>query len=429
MKEPLVLDQAFQDILQQLDGSSEHFFITGKAGTGKSTLLQLFRKTTHKKIVVLSPTGISALNVQGQTIHSFFQFAPKLLVSRELFVIRRLVSLLKAVDIIIIDEVSMVRADIMDAIDFSLRLHRQSSEPFGGVQMLFFGDLFQLPPVVASMEEKQYFRSTYPSPYFFAANVFQKVNVQMIELTNVYRQNERHFIRLLDAIRTMQFDYDDLESLNERYLPDAVIEEPFLTLCSVNSLANKINAQRLTAIDEKSYYYEADVKRDFTEKMYPTDYRLELKKNAQVVLLRNDPEKKFVNGSLATITSLDEDHVFVKIQKEDGTTLDIELPRMTWENQRYKLSVENEGSIDAEVVGSFTQYPVKLAWAVTIHKSQGKTYDRIAIDLGHGAFEHGQSYVALSRCRKLEGVFLKKPLTPRDIMVDETVVEFYERNR
>ncbi len=429
MKEPLVLDQAFQDILQQLDGSNEHFFITGKAGTGKSTLLQLFRKTTHKKIVVLSPTGISALNVQGQTIHSFFQFAPKLLVARELFVIRRLVSLLKAVEVIIIDEVSMVRADILDAIDFSLRLHRQNNESFGGVQMLFFGDLFQLPPVVASMEEKQYFRSTYPSPYFFAANVFQKVNVQMIELTNVYRQNERHFIRLLDAIRTMQFDYDDLESLNERYLPDAIIEEPFLTLCSVNALANKINAQRLTALDEKSYYYEADVKRDFNEKMYPTDYRLELKKNAQVVLLRNDPEKRFVNGSLATITALDEDHVFVRIQKEDSTAVDIELPRMTWDNQRYKLSMENEGLIDAEVVGTFTQYPVKLAWAVTIHKSQGKTYDRIAIDLGRGAFEHGQSYVALSRCRKLDGVFLKKPLTPRDIMVDETVVEFYERNR
>src|SRR5687768_2226355 len=242
MKEPLLLDISFQEILDQIGQSDQHFFITGKAGTGKSTLLQLFRKTTHKKVVVLSPTGISALDVQGQTIHSFFQFAPKLLVPHELFVIRRLVSLLKAVEVIIIDEVSMVRADVMDAIDFSLRIHRKSNEPFGGVQMLFFGDLFQLPPVVASAEEKQYFRNIYSSPYFFAANVFDKnVSIQMIELTKVYRQNEKTFIRLLDAIRTMQFDYEDLESINERYLPDEKIEEPFLTLCSINSLANEIN--------------------------------------------------------------------------------------------------------------------------------------------------------------------------------------------
>lgn len=430
MNEPLVLDKSFQDILQQLEMSKDHYFITGKAGTGKSTLLQLYRKTTHKKAIVLSPTGISALNVQGQTIHSFFQFAPKLLVPHELHINKRLVGLLKAVDVIIIDEISMVRADVMDAIDFSLRMHRRSAEPFGGVQMLFFGDLFQLPPVVASAEEKQYFRTIYTSPYFFAANVFTKdVEVRMIELSKVYRQNERHFIRLLDAIRTMQFDYDDLEHINERYLPDAIIEEPFLTLCSINALANKINATRLESIEQPSWFFLADVKGDFPEKLYPTDYRLELKQHAQVILLRNDPEKRFVNGSIATITSIDQETIVVKIQKEDGIALEIELPKMSWENQRYKLATESESSIQSEVIGSFMQYPVRLAWAVTIHKSQGKTYDRVAIDLGKGAFEHGQSYVALSRCRKLDGVYLKKPLTPRDIMVDETVVEFYERKR
>ncbi len=430
MKEPLVLDQAFQDILQQLELSKEHFFITGKAGTGKSTLLQLFRKTTHKKVVVLSPTGISALNVNGQTIHSFFQFAPKLLVPHELFLIRRLVGLLKAIEVIIIDEISMVRADVMDAIDHSLRIHRNSPLPFGGIQMIFFGDLFQLPPVVASQEERQYFRTIYTSQYYFAANVFQNdVDVRMIELTKVYRQNERNFIRLLDAIRTMQFDYDDLEIINERYLPDALIEEPFLTLCSINATANQINASRLASIDEPSFFFLADVKGDFNEKLYPTDYRLELKKHSQVILLRNDPEKRFVNGTLAIITEINEERILADIQKEDGSTVEIELPRMTWDNQRYKLSAESNGSINSEVVGSFLQYPVKLAWAVTIHKSQGKTYDRVAIDLGRGAFEHGQSYVALSRCRKLEGVYLKKRLTPKDIMVDETVVEYYERNR
>jgi ATP-dependent exoDNAse (exonuclease V) alpha subunit len=430
MKEPLVLDQTFQDILNELEHNHHHFFITGKAGTGKSTLLQLFRKTTQKKVVVLSSTGISALNVQGQTIHSFFQFPPKLLQRNELFVIRRLVNLLKAVDVIIIDEISMVRADVMDAIDYSLRMHRKSPEPFGGTQMIFFGDLFQLPPVVSSQEEKEYFRTIYPSPYFFSAHVFQsQATLEKIELTKVYRQNEKNFIRLLDAIRTMQFDYDDLESLNERYLPEASIEEPFLTLCSVNSLANQINSQRLSAIEWPSLYFDADIKGDFNPKLYPTDSRLELRKDAQVMLVRNDPEKRFVNGSLAKIVDIEQEGIVVEFQLEDGKTQLLDLPRMTWELQRYKFSGEAENPIQSEVIGTFTQYPVRLAWAVTIHKSQGKTYDRVAIDLGRGAFEHGQSYVALSRCKRLDGVFLKKPLRATDIMLDEQVVEFYSRMR
>ncbi|MGB3079423.1 MAG: AAA family ATPase [Saprospiraceae bacterium] len=430
MKEPLVLDQTFQDILNELENNHHHYFITGKAGTGKSTLLQLFRKTTKKKVVVLSSTGISALNVQGQTIHSFFQFPPKLLLPKELFVVRRLENLLKAVEVIIIDEISMVRADVMDAIDVSLRMHRRSIEPFGGVQMILFGDLFQLPPVVSSQEEKQYFSTVYPNQYFFSAFVFQsKAALEKIELTKVYRQNERHFIRLLDAIRTLQFDYDDLDMLNERYLPDASIEEPFLTLCSVNALANQINAQRLSAIDEPSVFFEADVKGDFNPKLYPTDYRLELKKNAQVILVRNDPEKRFVNGSLATIVDLNPESIVVQFKLDDGKTQNLDLPRMTWELQRYKFSDTPDNPIQSEVTGTFTQYPVRLAWAVTIHKSQGKTYDRVAIDLGRGAFEHGQTYVALSRCKRLDGVFLKKPLTPKDIMVDDQVVQFYAAMR
>ena len=430
MKEPLVLDHTFQDILNELEQNHHHYFITGRAGTGKSTLLQLFRKTTKKKVVVLSSTGISALNVQGQTIHSFFQFPPKLLQANELFVIRRLVNLLKAVEIIIIDEISMVRADVMDAIDMSLRMHRKSAEAFGGVQMVLFGDLFQLPPVVSTQEEKEYFRTVYSNPYFFSAHVFQsKAKLEKIELTKIYRQNEKNFIRLLDAIRTMQFDFDDLESLNERYLPDTAIEEPFLTLCSVNSLANQINAQRLSAIDEPSVFFEADVKGDFNPKLYPTEYKLELRLHAQVIMVRNDPEKKFVNGTLAKIVELDHESIVVQIQMEDGKTQNLTLPRMTWELQRYSFSGTSENPIQSEIIGTFTQYPVRLAWAVTIHKSQGKSYDRVAIDLGRGAFEHGQTYVALSRCKRLDGVFLKKPLTARDIMVDDQVVEFYERMR
>ena len=430
MKEPLVLDKAFQDILQELESRKDHFFITGKAGTGKSTLLQLFRKTTHKKVVVLSPTGISALNVQGQTIHSFFLFPPKLLQPHELYVNKRLIGLLKAVETIIIDEVSMVRADIMDAVDISLRMHRRNNEPFGGIQMLLFGDLFQLPPVVSSAEEKIFFQTNYPSPYFFDAHVFQReVELRMIELTKVYRQRERFFVNLLDAIRTRQIDYEELDALNERYLPDEVIEEPYLTLCSTNAAAQTINPERLSQLDTQAWFYSGEVKGDFNPKLFPTEYKLELKTNCQVMLLRNDPEKRFVNGTLGKIVSLEEDKVFISINKDDGQPEIFELPRMTWEINKYTLGVDQAQPVKAEVIGSFTQYPVRLAWAVTIHKSQGMTYDRVAIDLGKGAFEHGQTYVALSRCRTLHGVFLKRKLTPRDILVDERIVEYYETMR
>lgn len=430
MKEPLVLDETFRDILDQLEKQREHFFVTGKAGTGKSTLLQLFRRTTNKKVVVLSPTGISALNVHGQTIHSFFQFPPKLMHPGEIFINKRLARLMTTLDAIIIDEVSMVRADVMDAIDFSLRLHRKSTDPFGGVQMIFFGDLFQLPPVVSSPEEREYFRTFYESQYFFNAHVFNgKVPLLMIELTQVFRQSERHFIRLLDAIRTMSFDYDELDELNERYIPDAEIEEPFLTLCSTNASANQINKEKLALLKSQSHYYLGEVKGNFNPSVFPTDYKLELRLDGQVMMIRNDPEKRFVNGSLGKIIALDEDKITVRLTSESGTTEEFDLPKMTWETTKYTIDANSANPIKSEVLGSFTQYPVKLAWAVTIHKSQGKTYDRVAIDLGKGAFEHGQTYVALSRCRTLNGVFLKKPLTPRDIMVDERIVEFYDTMR
>ncbi len=426
MKEPLLLDQTFRDILDQLENQSEHFFVTGKAGTGKSTLLQLFRKTTSKKVVVLSPTGISALNVNGQTIHSFFQFPPKLMHPGEIFINKRLSRLMTSLDAIIIDEVSMVRADVMDAIDFSLRLHRKSVDAFGGVQMIFFGDLFQLPPVVSSQEEREYFRTVYESQYFFNAHVFKgKAPLQMIELTQVFRQSERHFIRLLDSIRTMTFEYEELEELNERYVPDAEIEEPYLTLCSTNASANQINKEKLALLNTPSFFYHGEVKGNFNPNVFPTDYKLELRLEGQVMMIRNDTEKRFVNGSLGKIIALDEEKITVRLTSDSGTTEEFVLPKMTWEVTKYTIDTSSANPIKSEVIGSFTQYPVKLAWAVTIHKSQGKTYDRVAIDLGRGAFEHGQTYVALSRCRTLNGVFLLKPLTPRDIMVDERVVEFY----
>ena len=429
MKDPLILDQTFQEILHQLENSQDHYFITGRAGTGKSTLLQVYKKTTHKKVVVLAPTGISALNVQGQTIHSFFQLAPKLLQRIDVHVNNRLVRLLNSLEVIIIDEISMVRADVLDAVDLSLKLHRKNALPFGGLQMLFIGDLFQLPPVLSTPEEKEYFRTFYSSQFFFDAHCLKHIgNLQMIELTKVYRQSERHFIRLLDELRTMQTDYDTLDDLNERYLPEEVIQEPFLTLCSTNAAAQKINADRLAEIHNPSFYYSADVSGAFSEKLFPTDYKIELRQDAQVMLLRNDPEKRFVNGTLAVIQSLDEESVTVRIEKDNGQPEVLVLPRMIWEVHKYSY-VEGTDPIKSEVIGSFKQYPVRLAWAVTIHKSQGQTYERVAVDLGRGAFEHGQAYVALSRCKTLGGLFLKKPLKPSDVMVDERIVEFYEMMR
>ena len=425
MREPLVLDQSFQDILQQLEHTSNHYFVTGRAGTGKSTLLQLFRKTTNKKVVVLSPTGIAALNVQGQTIHSFFQFAPKLQHAKELFLVRRLVNLMRALEVVIIDEISMVRADVMDAIDYSLKLHRQNPLPFGGVQMIFFGDLFQLPPVLSSQEEKLYFSTHYDGPYFFHAHVWkEKLSIQLMELTKVYRQRERNFIRLLESIRSSEVDYEVIDELNERFLPDAVIPEPYLTLCSTNAAAQTINAERLQQIASPSFFFHAEVQGDFATNMYPTDYKLELREGAQLMMIRNDPEKRFVNGTLATIVALNADTITVTFGDDKEP---VNISQMIWEINRYKYNEAN--SIEAEVVGSFKQYPVRLAWAVTIHKSQGQTYDRVAVDLGRGAFEHGQTYVALSRCRTLDGLFLKKRLTQRDIFMDERIAEFYQRIR
>jgi len=430
MKEPLVLDQGFQDLLAQLESGSGHLFITGKAGTGKSTLLQLFRRTTSRKVAVLSPTGISALNVQGQTIHSFFRFPPRLLQPGDIRTVPQLGQIARRLEILIIDEISMVRADVMDAIDLSLRKHRKCNDPFGGLRMLFFGDLFQLPPVVSTPEERTYFQTAYESPYFFSANVFRHgTSFDMIELHKVYRQKERGFVQLLDRIRQQRFDQDDLDQLNERFRPDETPDEPFLTLCSTNLAAQRINQARLDALPFSEIHFQADVSGDFNPKLFPTDINLGLKEDAQVMMVRNHPERKFVNGSLGRVVTIQSDRIEVELAGEDGRAEIIELPRMTWDMLRYRYQPDAPEPIQAEVTGSFTQYPVRLAWAVTIHKSQGQTYDRVRIDLGQGAFEHGQVYVALSRCRSFQGIYLARPLTPRDILVDERIVEFYESHR
>lgn len=426
MKIPISLSQEFSGVLDQLEYTKDHLFITGRAGTGKSTLLQVFRNTTKKRVVVLAPTGIAALNVRGQTIHSFFGFPPRLLNKSEIEK-RKNFRIYVNIDMIIIDEISMVRADIIDNIDYFLRINRNVNAPFGGVQMIFFGDLFQLPPVVSTPFEKEYFRTTYPTPYFFSAVVIHHIELKMVELLHVYRQEERNFINLLDNIRLNSLDYDDFMYLNERHLPAPEEDDFFITLCSRNDIANRINENELKSIQLPEVAYQATVAGEFNPQLYPTDFNLILKEGAQVMFVKNDLQKQFVNGTIGIVTEANYERIMVRIPDENGPDKTIEVDRQEWEILKYENDAEKPQQITTKVVGTFKQYPLKLAWAITIHKSQGKTFDRVIIDMGGGAFESGQTYVALSRCRTLEGVILKQPLRNRDIIVDERITEYYEQ--
>ncbi len=426
MKHPISLSNEFSGILDQLEYTVDNLFITGKAGTGKSTLLQLFRSTTKKKVVVLAPTGIAALNVRGQTIHSFFGFPPRLL-NRSEIEKRKNSSVYKNLDMVIIDEISMVRADVIDNMDYFLRINRNINIPFGGIQMVFFGDLFQLPPIVSTPVEKQYFNTTYRTPYFFSAMVISHISMKMVELIHVYRQEERNFINLLDCIRLNSIDYEDFIYLNERHRTIPEDNEFYITLCSRNDIANRINENELKSIQLPIFEYKATVAGDFNPSLYPTEFNLLLKLGAQVMFVKNDLQKQFVNGTIGIVAELDHDTIKVRIADDRDGERTIEVDKQEWEILKYDHDTEKPGNITTKVVGTFKQYPLKLAWAITIHKSQGKTFDKVIIDMGGGAFESGQTYVALSRCRTLEGIILKQPLRNRDIIVDERVTEYYEQ--
>ena len=432
LQQPLLqLNDDFRHALNLLEKTEQCLFITGKAGTGKSTLLQLFRRTTHKKVAVLAPTGVAALNVQGQTIHSFFGFPPRIITPSEANrkVLRKdQLRTYRNLEVLIIDEISMVRADLLDGIDKFLRVNREDYRPFGGVQVVFFGDLFQLPPVVTrDPVEASYFSDYYESPYFFSANIFQDADFHMetLELQKVYRQESRHFLRLLEAVRVNNVDYDDLEDLNERFLPEFSDMEGYITLSARNATADKINQRELLQLDETEFEFIAQVQGAFDPALYPTDFGLRLRKGAQVMFVRNDlEERRFVNGTIGKIVKIDKDTIVVETEDMNGSKRRIEVPKIAWEIIRYKGGAT--GSLETESIGSFTQYPLKLAWAITIHKSQGKTFDRLLLDLGGGAFEHGQLYVALSRCRTLEGIVLRQRIRLQDVITDERVVDFYE---
>ncbi len=418
----LDINNEFKSTFDLMEHTKECFFITGKAGTGKSTLLKYFKANTGKKIIVLAPTGVAAINVGGQTIHSFFRLPPKIIQKNTIKRLRDK-SLLENLDMIIIDEVSMVRSDLMDGIDYALRLNRDRMKtPFGGIQMVFFGDLFQLSPVVKN-EARQLLEKRYLSPYFFSAKVFDNCHIRAIDLSTIYRQKDASFMELLNRVRNKEQTKEDLDTLNKRVREDATVSKKDTTviLTTTNILANTINQDRLSKLPGKEITYEARTTGKFEESAYPTNVSLKLKKGAQVILLKNDPGKKWVNGTLAKVVALSKDSIVVNI---NGHTCDV--PVVKWQKIKYSYN-EDKDKIEDTIMGDFAQYPIKLAWAITIHKSQGQTFDKVIIDLGHGAFTHGQLYVALSRCTCMDGIRLRQPVTPNDIIFDQRIHEFNDR--
>jgi len=398
-----------------------HLFVTGRAGTGKSTLLRALRGAVEHEIVVLAPTGLAAVNVGGQTIHSFFGLPPRLLRSDDIRRSRN-GTVMRKLAYLVIDEVSMVRSDLMWAIDQSLRVNRgRPREPFGGVRLVLFGDLHQLPPVVQEAEVAQFLDSEFGGPFFFSVpSLREAAGTALVELTQVFRQSDETLISVLDRIRDGEADADDLAELNRRVAPIRTLGEGdrFVILTPTNAAAQRINTTYLEALSGHAHTYEAGITGEFGSAAHPTDSALTLKAGAKVILLRNDPERRWVNGTIARISRLDDKRVFIEIAGREH-----ELEPVSWEQRRYAYDKEQE-KIVGTVAGTFKQFPVRLAWALTIHKAQGLTLDNVYIDLGRGTFAHGQAYVALSRCRSLKGLALARRLEPRDILFDSAAMGY-----
>lgn len=418
----------FQTALDLIQETNQSFFLTGKAGTGKSTFLKHMVETTTKNYVVVAPTGIAAVNVGGVTIHSFFQFPlrPLLPEDEDIKVFwkksekRKIIT---AMDTLIIDEVSMVRADLIDGIDYSLRRNGGNPYlPFGGKQVVFVGDIFQLEPVtIKNSGEQKIINEIYGSAYFYNAKVFERVNLFTVELQKVYRQTDPVFISLLDKVRVKETLQIDIDKINSRVFSEAELKkkEFAITLTTKNDLADKVNSIKLSELKTIPFIYTAEVSGEFEESKYPTEPELTLKEGAQVIFIKNDTDKRWVNGTIGQVYELTD--TAIKIKLNDGSVHSVE--DRVWENVKYQYNNEKK-KIEQEIVGTFKQYPLKLAWAITIHKSQGLTFDRVVIDFGDGTFASGQAYVALSRGTTFEGLFLKQKMHTTDIYIDEEIKDF-----
>ena len=433
---PDTQNKEFQDALNLIQYTRQSVFLTGKAGTGKSTFLRYICEHTKKKHVVLAPTGIAAINAGGSTLHSFFKlpFYPLLpdnslqrgRIHEYFKYTKPHRKLLEELELIIIDEISMVRADIIDAVDRILRVYsRNLREPFGGKQILLVGDVFQLEPVVKG-DEREILNRFYPTPYFFSARVFNQIDLVSIELQKVYRQTDATFVGVLDHIRNNTVGATDLQLLNTRY--GTQIEESeadmYITLATRRDNVDHINDKKLAELPGEPVTFSGEITGDFPESSLPTSQELVLKPGAQIIFIKNDFDRRWVNGTIGIISGFDPFEETLYVITDDGKECDVK--RESWRNIRYKYNEEKK-QIEEEELGTFTQYPIRLAWAITIHKSQGLTFSRAVIDFTGGVFAGGQAYVALSRCTSLEGIQLKKPVSRADVFVRPEIIGFAER--
>lgn len=430
--EGITIDKDFKRALKAFLETDSHVLVTGRAGTGKSTLLNYYLSITEKQGAVVAPTGVAAVNVGGETIHSFFKFHPGITVeeAQKNALRRKDKEIYEKLEELIIDEISMVRADLLDCVEAFLRTIRRQKRPFGGVRLIMFGDLYQLPPVVTN-EEKKEIEARYDSPFFFSSFAYQALESQLtdrverVELQQIYRQTEVDFIGILNKIRDGSVEEEDLRRLNGRLFDAFEDSEGYIVLTATNYQADEINNQQLKMLETEERVYKAGFSGDFPKAQMPTQEHLVLKTGARVMLLNNDQQKRWVNGTVGTVAKTEEGFIEVEIDPSAGSgqVMRVRVEPFSWTAYKSEYDAKND-RIEKREVGSFIQLPVRLAWAVTIHKAQGKTFEKVIVDMGRGAFAHGQTYVALSRCKSLEGLRLVKPIGRGHVIMDRRVVEF-----